>query len=57
MSNKKNKKNKEQESLKKKIQELEECIEKEEKSLFPDKELIGFSKGVILMFKNLLNNK
>lgn len=48
----KDKKKNDFEALRRSSLKLEKAIEKEEKSLFPDRELIGFSKAVLCLFSN-----
>jgi cadmium resistance protein CadD (predicted permease) len=47
------KKDENKKSLEDKLDELDKKIKNEEKSLFPDKELIGFSSAVSLMFRSI----
>lgn len=49
MKDKKEKKKDEFEALRRSRLKLEKAIEKEEKSLFTDRGLIGFSKAVLLL--------
>lgn len=51
MKNKdKDKKKDDFEALRRSRIKLEKAIEKEEKSLFPDRELIGFSRAILWLF-------